>query len=330
MCRYCLFCCVLLLFIAAAGCSFNAANPENENKHFIPLNGDKPAERDPGLRETVFYLPDKNWQILVPVKLYIPWEEGIAKAVLRQATEEHFPPEAKAAGLAPLLPAGTRVLGMSIREGLAKVDFSREFSEYLPERERLLLTGIIYTLTEFPAIDRVEILLEGEKADFSGQNLAGFPLGRELGLNHESPESAGDAAQKITLYFLYTAGEDYFYVPVSRAVPETKDWLLTVAGELFKGPRQKNVLSSAVPAGIKLKSAQAEGGKVVLHLEGETAAGGSETGALRLQQQTALTFTEIEGITEVSLLVEGNPLSFSPEITLPAAFGRPKEWNVLN
>jgi len=80
------------------------------------------------------YYADTRYQFLVPVKRTIPWVEGIATYTLMQL----FPSPESAAdlqklGLTTVLPAQTEVIGMTINEGLARVDLNSNFLNYPPE-----------------------------------------------------------------------------------------------------------------------------------------------------------------------------------------------------
>ncbi len=88
-------------------------------------------------------------------------------------------------GLGPLLPAGTTVLGLTIRQGVALVDLSKEFLNYNPTHEQVVIYGLVYTLTEFPSILQVELLVEGKKPDLPGGMQLSERLSRKDGLNLE-------------------------------------------------------------------------------------------------------------------------------------------------
>lgn len=67
--------------------------------------------------------------------------------------------------LSPILPQETEVLSLQVDdEGLATVDFSDHIREYASGStgETLVIAGIVHTLTEFPDVNRVQILVEGE------------------------------------------------------------------------------------------------------------------------------------------------------------------------
>lgn len=64
-----------------------------------------------------------------------------------------------------VIPIGTRVLGLKVQDGTAFADFSKEIvrkgrGSY---EEMMICYAIVNTLTEFPEVKRVQILVEGKK-----------------------------------------------------------------------------------------------------------------------------------------------------------------------
>lgn len=71
------------------------------------------------------------------------------------------------------VPAGTHLLGLTVADGIAKVDFSEEFeSGGGTFSVTARLAQVVYTLDQFPTIDAVEFYIEGERVTiFSGEGL---------------------------------------------------------------------------------------------------------------------------------------------------------------
>lgn len=62
------------------------------------------------------------------------------------------------------IPKGTKLLGISLKEGIAYVNFSEEFKKNHPGGslgELLTVYSIVNTLTEFPEVKKVQILING-------------------------------------------------------------------------------------------------------------------------------------------------------------------------
>ena len=64
-----------------------------------------------------------------------------------------------------VVPIGTKVLGLKVENGTAFADFSKELIKkgQGSYEEMMLCYAIVNTLTEFPEVKRVQILIEGKK-----------------------------------------------------------------------------------------------------------------------------------------------------------------------
>ena len=70
--------------------------------------------------------------------------------------------------LKPVLPKEAKINSVEIKENIAYVDFNKALPENLnvgSSGEVIVLSAIVNTLTEFPEIERVQILIDGEKIE---------------------------------------------------------------------------------------------------------------------------------------------------------------------
>ena len=131
------------------------------------------------IKSVVFYQTSTGE--LVPVSIGIHRQEGMGKAAVRLLVDSAALREKlRYYDLYPVLPEGTCILGMTIRQGIAKVDFSKDILEYASKTaEKNIFDAVILTLTEFNTVDKVEILIEGKNM---GKLKYGFdttiPIGR--------------------------------------------------------------------------------------------------------------------------------------------------------
>jgi germination protein M len=97
---------------------------------------------------------------LVPTLREVPETTGVARAsmetLLRGAILEDYD------RLSTAIPAGTRLLGLSIRDGIATVDLSREFESGGGSASAFRRLGqVVYTLTQFSTVRAVLFQVEG-------------------------------------------------------------------------------------------------------------------------------------------------------------------------
>ena len=114
----------------------------------------------------------KDGQHAVPIATAVPDTPQVAtnamKALIAGPT-----PDQEAAGLFSAVPKDTLLLGLTIDAGLARLDLSREFEAGGGSFSMIArLAQVVYTLTQFPTIDAVELWLDGAPVTlFSGEGL---------------------------------------------------------------------------------------------------------------------------------------------------------------
>jgi germination protein M len=89
----------------------------------------------------------------------------------------------KQKGLSSLIPNGTKLLSAMVRGNTAYLSFSEEFqfNAYGIEGYAAQLRQIVWTVTEFPNVETVQILIEGRRVDYLGSEgiWIGGPIGRD-------------------------------------------------------------------------------------------------------------------------------------------------------
>jgi hypothetical protein len=150
--------------------------------------GEAPAPTDTGETPTTteqrtvtvqawFARPEQEGQSAGDPKLFvvhraIPATEGIGAAAVDELLAG---PESieSAADVSTAVPDGTRLLGLNIANGLATVDLSSEFESGGGSLSmQMRLAQVVYTLTQFPTVKRVQFQLDGEPVRvFSGEGI---------------------------------------------------------------------------------------------------------------------------------------------------------------
>jgi spore germination protein GerM len=160
------------------------ASPPPETPPAAPPATPPTAPRDPaGLRDRALYFirVDGDGDILrTRVSRSVPATDSpltdAVQILLRGPTAEE-----SNRGLITLIPPGTQLQSAQVRGSTAYLSFSEEFqfNTYGVEGYIGQLRQIIWTVTEFPNIADVQILIEGRRIDYLGERIAiGIPLGR--------------------------------------------------------------------------------------------------------------------------------------------------------
>jgi germination protein M len=119
---------------------------------------------------------------LVPVLREVPRTKAVATAAMNELLDGPTAAERAASpALSSTVPRGTRLLGISIESGVATVDLSGEFESGGGSASTLgRLAQVVYTLTQFPTVDRVAFRVDGRPVTVFGSEgivLEG-PVGR--------------------------------------------------------------------------------------------------------------------------------------------------------
>src|SRR5687767_11513784 len=109
---------------------------------------------------------------LAPVLREIPHTPAVGSAAMSELLKGPNDDEMGARpAMYTAIPDGTRFLGLTIRDGVATVDLSREFESGGGSASVIgRLAQVVYTLTQFPTVKGVKFELDGEPVGaFSGE-----------------------------------------------------------------------------------------------------------------------------------------------------------------
>lgn len=270
----------------------------------------KDIVEEDGLRQTVMYFQNAQGY-LVPVMRKLPWSEGIAKSTLMNMVEGPETSESlSAAGLKPIIPAGTEVNGITIDEnGLCKVDFSEHIlSKETSEDEENLIKGIVYTLTEFPTISEVQISIGGKAMDSLTH---GTQVGNSLKRGDINlVDGMGDSRSKVVVYYKSSVDGVEHYIPVTIPTMAPMPNVFTALDVLFEGPPEGSNLVSDIPASVRFQAVDVHDGTAYVDVEfGEDNELTKDAIIDSIIKNVGLTLGEFEDVSSVELVVDGEMIN---------------------
>ncbi|SEC71055.1 GerMN domain-containing protein [Paenibacillus sp. GP183] len=247
---------------------------------------------------------------VAPISLSLPKTQSPARTTLEYMVKGGPVDSLLPSGFEALLPKGTIIKGVNIitEKKLAVVDFSKQFLSYTPGDERKILEAITWTLTGFPAVEKVQLWVEGKvlKEMPVGKTPLDQPIGRTMGINIEKSEDA-DFGQStpVTLYFLNQNDPNYkYYVPVTRMVKRTDDVVTTTVQQLIKGPDAKKGLSPVIQPGTEVRSVKKTDNLITIDFSGKLL-GSDQKASVDTLQSIVLSLTENTGISKVQIMIDG-------------------------
>lgn len=266
-------------------------------------------EKTQGLVKTELYLIDKNGYV-VPQTLALPKTASPAKQALEYLVTNGPVSEMLPNGFRSVLPADTS-LSVAIKDGVATVDFSKEFKNYQAADELKILQSVTWTLTQFNSIKQVKLQMAGH--ELTQMPVKGTPISENLsrasGINIDTADVTDITNTKpVTVYYIGGVEGSYYYVPVTRRVSNNeKDNIVAVVNELIQGPSEKSNLVSEFMSDVKLLGTpKVENGKVTLDFN-ENIYGSFKKNMIsqHLLDTLVLSLTEQKGIDQVAVTVKG-------------------------
>lgn len=293
----------------------------------VPDSGQSPPAGET-VQATLYFANPQGY--VVPVAEPIPKVNAVATQTL-QYMVKGGPGEAAARkwGLQTVLPAGTKVLGMDIKDGVARVDFSKEVLQYkTPAEERQIVDSIVWALTEFPTIKQVQILVNGRiipSMPVAGTPV-GQPLSRAMGINLSVSGTVNPSeTEKLTLYYRGGDGNHSYLVPVTKVLPEVPG--TDVVKETIEQLSQPGLqgLQSPLAGQVKVVHTALDGNVATVDFDRNFWAGGQKPD--QAVAAVVLSLAQNAHVSRVKLTVNGDVpvikgLDLSQPVTVPKAANR--------
>jgi germination protein M len=273
-------------------------------------NGEEMEEGVEGTVQTELYLIDKNGYV-VSQTMSLPKSEGVAKQALDYLVENGPVTEMLPNGFRAVLPADTQ-MSVNIKDGVATVDFSKEFANYKKEDELKILEAVTWTLTQFDSVDKVKLQMNGE--ELSSMPVNGTPISDELsranGINLDIDGVVDISSTKsVTVYYIGGDQDSYYYVPVTKRVDnDGNNDIQSIVSALAAGPGYGKGLLSEFQTDVKLNAEPKveEDGKVTLDFN-DAIYGSFEEKIVsqHVLNSLVLSLTEQQGIESIAVTVNG-------------------------
>ncbi len=172
---------VLTLMAGLLGCDLWPGGLQRPEE--VGEQGDTPpiSPQPPGAEVTItLYVSDAQSLGLVPEeRVVVQGDEALEELILRELLAGPADPD-----LRRTVPEGTRLISVDNVDGVAYVNFSREFVEHHPggsTGEWMTIDAVVFSLTELPEVEKVQFLVEGLKVEtLAGHMSILEPLAREV------------------------------------------------------------------------------------------------------------------------------------------------------
>lgn len=170
-------------------------------------------------------------------------------------------------GFRSIIPPGTTVLNIELKDKVITIDFSKELLEVNEKEEKKMIEAITYTLTSIDGIDKVIIKVEGEEITKlpSGNNIPTV-LDRSYGINKSYDLVNTSNIESYTVYYVNEYNDNKYYVPVTKYVNgKSDDPIKVIIKELSSSPIYETNLMSYLNASAQLNNYQLIGDNLKLN-----------------------------------------------------------------
>jgi len=209
----------------------------------------------PNNLEVIYLLDDYDY--LSRTKVNVGNEDLISKtiALTEMLTIDGKKKNIISNGFRPIIPKGTKVIDISLKEKILTINFSHEFNNVKEEYEEKLIESLIYTLTSIDGIDKIEILIEGKKLTKLPNSKKELPeyLDKEYGINKKYELTSLNDIYSYTVYYVNSYNDESYYTPVTKSVnSDNQDKVKIIIDELSTSLAYESNLMSYLNTNVKL------------------------------------------------------------------------------
>lgn len=234
-------------------------------------------------------------------------KELIKALTIDSDTKENIPHN-----LSPIIPKNTRLIDISLENGLLKINFTKEFLNVLKSDEEALIEAITYTLTENKNVQEIMIFIEGTKLEYLPQTKKKLPLTltREFGINKLYDVASIQDITKTTIYYIGKDEDLIYYIPVTKIDNNKNNKIEIIIEELKSSPTYETNLFSYLASSVKLMNYEILENEINLTFNNEILSDFQEKDILEeVKYSIALSLKDSLQVEKVNFLVDGEIIS---------------------
>ena len=157
-------------------------------------------------------------------------------------------------GFRGIIPSGTEVLSVDIKDGLLKINFSKELLEIDEALEEKMIEAIVYSLTSVDGVKEILIYEEGNLLRVLPKTKTNLPttLTKNIGINKVYNLTDTKNITATTIYYIDKNSDGYYYIPVTKIDNNQNEKIKVIIDELSSGPSYQGNLMSFLNLNTKL------------------------------------------------------------------------------
>lgn len=228
---------------------FTIANYKNDNVIRTNLE----IEEVVGLKtNNIYLLNDKGLLIQTKVLLDGATQEEKIKKLIINLTEGGS--NSFSDGLEKVIPRGTSVNNVIIGNKYVTIDFSKEILKVSEEKEKAMITSIVYSVMDLDDYLGVSILVEGKSLEEypNSKEKINKILDKSIGINKSFNITSLNDINKVVIYYLENINDNLYYVPVTKYVNDDREKVNIIVEELATSYIYESNLMSFLNSNVSL------------------------------------------------------------------------------
>ncbi|HPF83087.1 MAG TPA: GerMN domain-containing protein [Bacilli bacterium] len=214
----------------------------------------------------IFLLDSNNYLALTQVivdnedKVKLAYE--LANILIKDGSGESRIPN----GFKSVISSNTVINSITLTDDVMKIDLTKDFLETTKEMEDKVIESIIYTLTSIEGVNKVIIFSDGQiltKLPLNGKILP-TTFDRTYGINKKYNINSIQDVVGITVYYINEHNNNYYYVPVTSYLNDSRDRISIIVDELSNNFTYMNDLMSFLNENVKLEKYEIKEDKMIL------------------------------------------------------------------
>ena len=228
---------------------FTITNYKNDNVIRTNLE----IEEVVGLKtNNIYLLNDKGLLIQTKVLLDGATQEEKIKKLIINLTEGGS--NSFSDGLEKVIPRGTSVNNVIIGNKYVTIDFSKEILKVSEEKEKAMITSIVYSVMDLDDYLGVSILVEGKSLEEypNSKEKINKILDKSIGINKRFNITSLNDINKVVIYYLENINDNLYYVPVTKYVNDDREKVNIIVEELATSYIYESNLMSFLNSNVSL------------------------------------------------------------------------------
>lgn len=163
-------------------------------------------------------------------------------------------------GFRGIVPNETKIIGISFKDSILKINFSKELLDVEEKLEEKVIEAIIFSMTEIEGVEKIIIYIEDEILTKLPKSKINLPtiLDRSFGINKKYSIQTYKNIEPVIIYYISKYNNDYYYVPVTKYVNDSREKIKIIIEELSSSPLIETNLMSFLNSNTKLLATQEE------------------------------------------------------------------------